>query len=134
MRKSLLNQCLTLAKKKLYKHPQLEHYPHFSFIIVDNQICGFGTNNSHEPDKKYGYHKRIDKDDFIPKTHSEADALRKCRNRLTNKWEIVNIRLSKAGLTRLSCPCSVCLRLLLCFNCSKIYFSTPTQEWGIIKC
>lgn len=97
---------------------------------MNGKICSVGVNRQHEPDKKYGYHNRIPKEDFKPKWHSEIDALRKVRSRLSD-WIIVNIRLNKKAETRLSCPCSICMNTLLCFDCSNIYFSTP-NGWGKI--
>lgn len=131
MRKSILGECLRIARKKLPTHPQLLNYAHFSFLILQNRICSVGMNRPHEPDRKFGYHGRILKDDFLPKLHSEMDMLADNWRNLKNGFETVNLRLNKAGEARLSMPCSVCRSILWRFGCEKVYFSHETG-WGTI--
>ncbi len=130
MKKSILQECLKKARLGLSNHPQLCNYPHFTFLIRDNQIFANGVNRTHEPDKGFGYHNRILKDDFRPKWHSELDAL--LGHRRYSSFYAVNIRLNKEGLTRMACPCSVCYKLLQSFGCKICWFSTPNDQWGKI--
>lgn len=129
MKKSLLNECLRLARAKLSNHPELLNYPHFSFLILNNQICSVGMNRQHEPEKSFGYHRRVLKSDFRPKYHSELDAIRKSWRGLNGGFQMVNVRLSKGQETRMSCPCSVCHLLLTSLGCTKCYFTT-NEGWG----
>jgi hypothetical protein len=131
MKKSILNECLRLARKGLPKHPEYLNYPHWTFLIVNNQIASVGVNSSKEPNKALGYHSRIDKDDFVPKWHSEIDALTKTHRCLRNGFSAINVRVNKSGDPRMSMPCSVCQNLLLKFGCDKICF-THINGWGYL--
>lgn len=133
MKKSILNLCITQAIKRLKDHPEFFNYPHWTFIIKDNQIISYGINKNEIPNKVLGYQQRIKDVFFKPKLHSEIDAIKRAKNRIKNcEWEAVNIRLNRSGQTRLSCPCSICYGWLWSFGCVRLYFTTP-NGWGKIK-
>lgn len=131
IKKSLLNECLKISRNRLLKHPEFLNYPHYSFVILNNKICGMGINQPHEPDRRMGYHKRILKNDFRPKTHSEMNVLSKNNRSLKNGFILINIRLNRSGQPRMSAPCSICRNLLFRFGCKKVYF-THEYGWGKI--
>ena len=100
MRKNLLNIAINIAKEKLNIHPEYNNYPHYTFIVQDNKIIGYGLNMSGEPPKSYGYQKRLN--NGIAKMHSEFVAYKKMKAILHNKpFEIINIRLNKKGELKL---------------------------------
>lgn len=122
MRKSLLTEALSLAFAKKDSHPEYRHYIHFSFVVQRNKIVEMGRNNVAEPARHYGYHSRLQTG--LPKTHSEVDAYRKARGLLDRGgFEIINIRLSRRGLLRISKPCPHCYEILKSLGCSRFYFS-----------
>ena len=119
MKKTLLRDCLRKAKEKNATHPQ--KFKHYTFIIQDNKILEYGVNRSAEPLVEHGY-------PAYGKIHSENDAYRKAKGLLLpGKWEAVNIRLSKKGLTRLSLPCSCCASYLRELGCAAV---TATTDYG----
>lgn len=129
MKKSLLVEALRLSRKALPKHPEYSCYPHFTFLVQDNQIVEMGLNRRHEPPRKLGYHNHKDKT-FRPKWHSELDALHKYRL-APGSFEIINVRLNKAGETRLAVPCSTCRNILDVLRCGRAYFTTESG-WGVL--
>jgi len=99
MRKSLLRDCLRIAKDKNGGHPET-HFRHFTFIIQGNKLVEYGYNRSHTALVRYGY-------PAWSKVHSENTAYKKAKG-LLNKdipFEAVNIRLTKSGKLKLSQPC-----------------------------
>ena len=128
MNKRILRDCLKIAKDYLPKHPEKEtgNYFHYAFVIQNNKIIEFATNNSGEPPKQFGYHNRGHWDDFSPKRHAEYNAGIKAKGLLERdvKWDIVNIRLNGSGEMRNSYPCVCCMGFLTSIGCSKCYFST----------
>src|SRR5215216_5136790 len=75
MKKSLFHECLSIAISKMHNHPQYENFIHFSFIVQNNKIVGYGRNNCATPPKHQGYHSRVP----TPKTHSEINAYKKVK-------------------------------------------------------
>ncbi len=130
MTKNLLLTILDKCRLKLPDHPQYECFPHWSFLIRNNQIISWGTNKEHEPDRKYGYHNKEKDESFKPKLHSELDCVRKNRRGFEDT-ELVNIRLNKSGIPRLALPCKICRNLILSIGIKKIYF-THENGWGNI--
>lgn len=130
MKKSILKDCMRIARSKLDKHPQLENYIHFSFLVKDNRIVDFATNNSHTPDRKFGYQDRNRSTDFKPKLHSELSLLIHSK-RSARECDVVNIRVSKKGLSRLSLPCKFCRNILGVVGVNKVWFTTE-NSWGVL--
>jgi deoxycytidylate deaminase len=126
MKKQLLDHFLQQCRRTLQKHPQYENFPHWTFLVRDNQVISVGMNRKHEPSKVYGYHNLNQDEDFKPKWHSELDAVIKNRRGFKG---IVNVRLNKLGQTRISMPCKVCRGILTNLNVKKIFFTTESQ-WG----
>ncbi len=124
MKRSLLAKTLRIARQKLAKHPQLDHYPHYSFIVQRGCIIEWATNVAHAPPVHYGYH-RISEPDFLPKFHSECFAYKKARGILEDGgFEIVNLRLSKTGEVRMSKPCKSCYHLMSQLGCVRFHYSS----------
>lgn len=128
MRKSILDNCLQYAIRNLENHPEYLCFPHWSFVIRDNEILTVGVNRKHEPDKSLGFHNNADPL-FRPKLHSEVDAIRKCNKRGLQDISIVNVRLNRSGETRVSLPCSNCRRILDVIGVKRVYFTTE-KSWG----
>lgn len=129
MKKSLIHASLAIAHSKKESHPEFQHFIHFTFIVQDNKIVEWGRNHKGEPALHHGY--RHGKD-FQSKIHSEMDAYKKAKGLLdkTKPFEIINIRLNKKGLLRLSKPCKCCFNLMKEFGCRTFYYSS---EIGFLK-
>lgn len=130
MKKSLLDIALNKSKKTLESHPEYENFPHWTFLVQDNQIVSSGLNRKHEPDVYYGYHDCKDKT-FIPKLHSEPNAIKRCV-RVLNDFYAINIRLNRQGQMKMSMPCKTCRRILFTLGCKRVYFTTEFG-WQILK-
>lgn len=129
MRKSLLNEALKIAAANLENHPEYQHYAHFSFVVKDNQIVEWATNNSHTPPKHMGYGARIK--GAKPKTHSELMAYKKARRILGKRsFQMINVRLNRSYQVRLSKPCVCCDNIMREMGCTKIYYSS---EVGFLR-
>ena len=115
MRKSILSDCLALAKAKLCKHK--DTFKHFSFVIQDNKILGYGFNKATlYVNHVHGYPKHS-------KIHSEISALRRSRVLKTKrKWSMVNVRLSPMGITLKCTPCDFCFNYLKLLGCSEVWY------------
>jgi len=125
MKNTILRDAVRIAREKLPRHPQKEHWPHYSFIIQNNKIVEWSTNTGNEPAPFYGYHLRINWG--LPKSHAETNSYRKAKGLLIpNKpFEIINIRLSRNnGELRMSAPCNCCHQFLALAGCSVCWFST----------
>jgi len=133
VKKSIFNEVLSTARRKITKHRDLGHFLHFSFVIQNNKIVEWGMNNKRIPARHNGYHRRVQDPGFGPKTHSEADAWKKAKGLLDKKkcFQIVNIRLNKSGELRNSRPCECCFELLRAMGCSKFYYSSSV---GFLSC
>lgn len=125
MRKSLLHTATKIALEKFPNHPEFGNFIHYSFVVLDNKILGYGENNAQTPPIHYGYGKRLINCDFKPKTHSEICAYKRTRGLLKNRpFEMINIRLGRGGDLKNSKPCECCDELLTVLGCKKIYYST----------
>jgi hypothetical protein len=126
MKKSILEIALRTALKELSSHPEFENYLHWSFIVSNNSIIEWATNNNgNNIPIHFGYHARLNWDGQ-PKTHAEFAAFKRARGLLTpnKKFECVNIRLNRRGEIRMAAPCSCCSAFLCEMGCSKFYFTT----------
>lgn len=133
MKKSLLNLALKIAKKKLSHHPEKDHFSHYSFVVQEDKILGFGMNHVGLPPVHYGYGRDED-DAYLPKTHSEISAWKKIRGILDKRkpFTVINIRLNRKGEVRKSKPCRVCLDILNSLGCNKVYFTGGDNDFSII--
>lgn len=129
MKKSLLNQAIIRSRRDLAKHPERNNFPHWTFVVWENKIVAIGLNRKCEPDRKYGYH-RIEDKTFVPKLHSELDAIRHC-NRNWSLVEMINVRLNREGVVRLAMPCLTCRNLISVLGIKRVYFTTESG-WGIL--
>jgi hypothetical protein len=120
---------MRIAREKLPRHPQLECYPHFSFIVQDNKMLEWAYNNAHHPPIHLGYETRLENGEA--KTHAEFNAWKRARGIMDQNrpFECVNIRLNKAGVARMSAPCSCCHGFLKELGCTSCYFTTDAGEW-----
>lgn len=129
MKKSLLDEAYRIACSKLADHPERQHYAHFTFIVRDNQIVEWATNNAHIPPKHYGYASRIK--GAMTKTHSEIMAYRRARRILGKRsFQMINIRLNRSYQLRLSKPCVCCHAIMKEMGCTKVYYSS---EVGFLR-
>jgi hypothetical protein len=121
MKKRLLRHAVDTALGKLPHHPELNHFPHFSFVVARGRIMSWATNTKMEPPKHYGYHRPWD-GTYRPKFHAEVLAYR--RSEVVGPFEIINVRLNRNGDVKLSRPCVPCCRLLGSLGCRRIWFSS----------
>ncbi len=121
MSKRLYHQCLQIAKNNIHRCTETNN--HFSFIIQDNTILGWGYNRRGRVHKKFGYK-------WYSNIHSEVDAFGKASKRLDkNKpWTCINIRLNSLLETMLSLCCPLCYQYLTLLNCSKVIYSVSDKE------
>lgn len=124
MKRKLLNECLETARRlnNPDKHPDWGCYHHFSFIIQDNKIIGFGMNRKGEPIKRLGYAE-------WGKIHSEFDVYHQVKGIMKDgNFTVINFRLSKRGELRDSTPCNCCHKFLKSMGCNEIWFSTSNEH------
>jgi len=125
MKTQILTDCLRQAFKLNPRHPEVKNgYHHFSFIIQGNQILGHGYNRGGGCKPLYGYKPH-------QKLHSENTAYFKVKGILSNRdsFEMVNIRLTKAGESRINKPCVCCLNFLNGLGCSVVWFTTGCNSY-----
>lgn len=132
----LLHKAYDIAFKNLPTHPlynEKKCFLHYSFLVVNEDILMWATNNRITPDKRWGYEKlRRWDNSYVPGTHSELGVIQKCFHFLKHQvkeWGIINIRLNRNGELRLSAPCFVCRGWLNALGCSKIVF-TVENGWS----
>lgn len=132
MKKSLLTLAMGIAQKHNPKHPEIGRFQHFSFVIQDNKILEWATNTKKEPPRHQGYHSRLIDADYPPKTHAEINAYRKAKGLMDSKktFEMINIRLNRQGIARISKPCSCCWDMMFALGCSCFYYSS---EIGFLR-
>lgn len=125
MRKQLLNQSARVALANAHKHPEHQHYLHWSFIVQNNQIVEWGVNRTGIPDPQWGYKPNS-------KIHSELSAYKKARLLLDRgPFDLINVRLNRQGLIKLSAPCVTCAGWLAANGCRKVWFTSPAG-WASI--
>lgn len=122
MKKNILKECLRIAKSEnnIEKHSQYQCFSHWSFIVQDSKIVGYGKNRVGDSFYSgFGY-------EHMAKIHSEADAYRKVKGILSkNKpFLCINIRLNRQDELRISKPCRACYKLLRFTGCDTVWYST----------
>lgn len=119
MKKNILYQCIkwSLNHNTPLKHSQFNYYIHHTFIIQENKIVEWGQNKAGNAPFFYKPYQKI---------HSEYIAYKKAHGLLKrNKpFDIVNIRLNKMGVLKLSKPCICCFNFLKSMKCRNVYFSS----------
>jgi hypothetical protein len=124
MKNTILRDCLRISREKLSRHPEKDHWIHYSFVIQNNKIVEYGYNHNAEPPVFMGYNQRLSWSKA--KTHSEFSAWKAAKGLLNpNKsFDMVNIRLNTAGDERNSMPCKCCYAFLSEVGCNSVHFST----------
>lgn len=122
MTSKIITSCIHRAIEYAPKHPQYSHYLHYSFIIQDNKIIEWGTNQEGVPPRHFGYHSRV----TVPKLHSELVAYRKGRGLLKKgkPFEMLNIRVNRHNELKIAAPCVVCQEWLASVGCTLVWFTT----------
>lgn len=125
MKKSLLKEAINISCNKILLHPEYDHYIHYSFIIQNNKIVEWGTNNRLVPAIHFGYQARLNDLNYTPKMHSEFMAYRKAKGlmRRNKEFEMINIRLNKNKELRISKPCDCCFSIMKELGCKRFYYS-----------
>lgn len=130
MNKRLLVDALKIAYKHLPNHNQFNCYPHYSFVIQDNQLIEWGTNLTGDPPIYFGYNKKS----AVPKLHSELVAYRKARGLLlSSPFQLINIRLNKKGEWKTSTPCFICQTWLASVGCTTVWSTLSSGQWEKVK-
>ena len=117
MKTNLIKEAIRISREKLIDHPWHRYRKcHFSFIVQSNKILEWGMNKPGNPPVQYKYFSAV---------HSEIDALNKARGiiNFNTGFEIINIRLNRTGMLRLSAPCETCNSTILRHGCTHVYFS-----------
>jgi hypothetical protein len=124
MKSNLIRDAVRIAREKLPRHPELNHWPHFTFVVQFNKIVEWGYNHNEVPPIHMGYHQRLDWN--MPKTHSELSAWRAAKGLIdpSRGFETINIRLNKLGELKDSKPCTCCFSFLKTMGCIACNFST----------
>lgn len=123
MKKTILEEAKNIAISKIENHPEYDNYIHYTFIVKNNKLLGYGCNMRGEPPVTFGYHERLN--GGRPKLHSEFVAYKKMKGLLKGEaFEIINIRLNRKGEMKLSAPCNCCMNFLKETDCKNIYYST----------
>lgn len=117
----VVDQCLVMSihNNTPTKHVEWGKYHHFSFVIQNRKIVEWATNRTASPLRLYGY-------PSYGKLHSESEAYRRVRGLLDRlkPFDLVNIRLSKKNILRMSKPCKCCIRFLQTVGCRSVTYST----------
>jgi tRNA(Arg) A34 adenosine deaminase TadA len=120
MKKQLLRDCLQRARIKNEKHPRWGHMHHFTFVIQRAKILEYGVNRVGPAPVGRGYPREFSN------IHSEVSAWRKASGLINPSYpiDIVNIRLNKQHVIRMSKPCDCCFGFLQALNCRAVYYTT----------
>jgi tRNA(Arg) A34 adenosine deaminase TadA len=129
MKRKLIDECLKIALKnnKPEKHQEWSNYHHFSFVIQDDNIVSVGKNRCSSPLLYLGYQ-------LHTKMHSEVDAYFKAKGILSkkNRFEVINIRLTKTNIIRHSEPCKCCFAFLKNLGCYRVWFTTNIGNFACL--
>ena len=125
MKRRLLIQAQTHSMKFAARHPERNNFLHFSYIVQEKAILGWGFNHAASPPVHFGYGRDGDKS-FAPKSHAEVGAYKQSRGLLLKgeAFSMINIRLNRSGTVKLAKPCDCCYNLLSCLGCSAFWYST----------
>jgi len=124
MKTSLVREALRISREKLPYHSWFKYRKcHFSFVVQNNKILGWGMNKPGKAPIQYKEYSAV---------HSEIDVLKKTRGviNFNRSFEIINIRLNRQGELRLSAPCQTCGKTIKALGCKNVYFSTDTDRFA----
>lgn len=123
MTKKILKLCIRIVEQNNNKHPDPDGYRHFSFIIQEDKIVEWDTNKVGPPILFRGY-------PSYGKIHAEFSVWNKAKGIIlkNTKFEIVNVRITKCGSIRISCPCQNCFDYLKSQGCCRIWFTTGLEK------
>ena len=112
----VIEEAFRIASQYNPKHSQIKGYRHFSFIVQDDKILDWDTNSDGPALGGYKQYQKL---------HSENAAYFKAKHILNKKrpFDLINIRLSRIGIPRMSCPCDCCSAWLTKMGCRSVYFS-----------
>jgi len=129
MNKKTLKQCIRIAEQNNHKHPDSTGYRHFSFLVQNDKIVEHATNTIGDPIIIRGYPK-------YGKVHSEFNVWKKAKGILNKNsvFEVVNVRMTKGGLIKMSCPCKNCFDYLKSQGCYRIHFTTDLGSFAKVDC
>ena len=115
MRKSILNDCLALANRKINKDP----FKHYSFVVQNNKIISYGLNHA------TAYCRHVPGFRPYSKIHSEISAIRAAIY-LSKKSTstVINVRLNALGQIRISKPCKSCVSYLRRVGVTYVVYTT----------
>jgi hypothetical protein len=130
MKQRIVQECITDAVSFLSKHSQYTirgSFIHYTFVSIDGEVVGFGTNRS--PPNNFP---KLSSYPYGSMIHSEVDAYFKFafEIRKSNRFEVLNLRLSRDGQLRNSKPCKCCNHFLKAVGATDVYYSTDA---GIVK-
>ncbi len=114
-----IERYIRISKSLLYKAE--ENQKHFSFIITGSKILAIGINTFQEHPKGHYFGFKWGG------LHSEISAILKLGKPFGDnckKYDIINIRLNKKGLVRISKPCKTCENVLKMIDFKRAYYST----------
>lgn len=116
MKRRILEECMKIAvaRIKARNHPRLKSFMHFTFIVQDGRIMGYGVNRVSEPMAGYPEYGMM---------HSECDAYFSTRFDKSEPWDAVNIRLGMRMTPRMSKPCACCTAFLKRLGCRAVWFT-----------
>jgi len=123
MKRKILDICLNIAIRNLPNNT--EPYCHYTFLVQRNSIVEWGKNRRGPPLTFLGYESHT-------KMHSEVDAYFKAKGIMIKNepFEAVNIRLTKTGSIKNSCPCKCCLAFLKGLKCKRVWFTTDLENFA----
>jgi len=129
MKKKLLSEAVRTARARIanQNHPQYNFFIHYTFVVVNKRLMGFGVNREGRPFYDgFGYHK-------TSKIHSEADAYNKYKGLIKSDFSVINLRFNRQGMLRMAKPCDCCTAFLIAVNCSTAIYSTRTGSFAKMR-
>ena len=130
MKNNILDECMRKAIRLNPYHPeQKSGYHHFSFIVQDHKVLGYGENHG-----GFIMNPKIQMFASYQKTHSEVAVWFKVKGLLNRmkSFELVNIRLNKDNGIKMSKPCKCCWNFMKSLGCKSFWFTTDIG-WGRIS-
>lgn len=119
MNQNTLDKLIKKSQELVYLVPNNQH-KHFSFILRRNKVLSFGWN---VPFKTHTFALKWQKEYIF--LHSELHAIKNFGEPpiQLEGLTMVNTRIGKSGLPRLSKPCECCQRALLSFGIESVFFT-----------
>lgn len=134
---------------RLIKHAYQEFYDwdrhgrcfHLSYLIRNNKIFSFATNSYSQLHlaHRFGYYvpHKTSSANYCSGRHSETEAIKRVEAVVFQpewrRFELVNIRINRQGKISLAAPCRNCMRVIENFGIKRVYFTTNTGQFGLIR-